>query len=107
MGFNLKGHYFLVTSDKNLGLEIWLWILKVSLSKEDFLSKGVTKACLNLSGKTPSASDMLMMLVIGIRRTSRHSLMMKVGQGSSSQDLVGDLDMSFPTSSLVGQDTIL
>ena len=54
----------------------------MSLFKEGFLSKGVTKACLNLSGKIPSISDRLMVLVIGVRRTSRHSLMMKVGQGS-------------------------
>ena len=32
-----------------------------------------------------------MMLVIGVRRTSRHSLIMKVGQGSNSHDLVGDI----------------
>ena len=44
---------------------------------------------------------MFMMLVIGVRRTSRHSLMMKVVQGSKSHDLVGDLDMSFLTSSSV------
>ena len=57
----------------------------MSSSKDGFLSKGVTKACLNLSGKTPLASDRLMILVIGV----------KVGQGSKSQDLVGDFDMSF------------
>ena len=61
----------------------------------------MTKASLNLSGKTPLSSGRLMMLVIGVRRTSRHSLMMKVGQDSKSQDLVGDLDMSYPASSSV------
>ena len=42
-----------------------------------------------------------MILVIGVRRTSRHSLMIKVGQGSKSHEFVGDLDMSFLTSSSV------
>ena len=56
----------------------------------------MTKACLNLSGKTPPAGDRFMMVVIWVR-TSKHSLMMKVGQGSKSQDLVGDLDRSFST----------
>ena len=61
----------------------------------------MTIACLNLSGKTPSRRERFKMLVIEVRRTSRHSLMMKVGQGSKSHDLVGDLDMSILTSSLV------
>ena len=61
----------------------------------------MTIACLNLSGKTNSQRERFMMLVIGVRRTSMHSLMMKVGQGSKSKDLVGDLDMSFLTSSSV------
>ena len=61
----------------------------------------MTIACLNLSGKTPSRRERFMMLVIRVRRTSRLSLMMKVGQGSKSHDLVEDLDMSFLTSSSV------
>ena len=61
----------------------------------------MTIACFNLSEKTPSRRERFMMLVIGMRRTSRHSLIMKVGQGSKSHDQVGDLDMSFLTSSLV------
>ena len=65
----------------------------MSLSKEGFLSKGLTKACLN--------RDRLIMLVIGVRRTSMHSLTMKVGQCSKSQDLVGDFDKRFLTSSSV------
>ena len=43
------------------------------------------------------------MLVIRVRRTSRQTLMMKVGQGSKSQELVGDCDLSFSTSSLVNE----
>ena len=39
------------------------------------------------------------MLVIGANRMSKQSLIMKVGQGSRSQDLVGALEMSFLTSS--------
>ena len=35
-----------------------------------------------------------MILVIGVRMASRHSLMIKVGQGSKSHDFVGDLDIS-------------
>ena len=35
----------------------------MSLSKEGYLCKGVTKAYLNLSGKTPSASDRLVKLM--------------------------------------------
>ena len=73
----------------------------MSLSNELFFSRGVTKASLNLSGKTSLTSDRFMMLVTGVRRTSRHSLMMQCGQGS--QDLVGDLDMSFPKSFLVSE----
>ena len=85
-----------MTLAKKLRLETGRMFLKVSLSKEGFFSKGVTKACLNLSGKTPSASERLIMLVIGVRRTP---MMIKVGQGSKLQDSVGDFDMSFLTSS--------
>ena len=38
---------------------------------------------------------------IGVRRTSRHSLMIRVGQGSKSHDFVGDFDMRFLTFSSV------
>ena len=37
-------------------------------------------------------------MVIEVRRASRHSLIIKVGQGSKSHDFVGDMDMSFLTS---------
>ena len=73
----------------------------MSLSSVGFLRRGVTIACLNLSGKTPSRREMLLMMVIGVMRTSRYSLMMKVGQGSKPHYLAGDLNMSFLTSSLV------
>ena len=61
-------------------------------------------------GKTPSQRERFMMLVIGVRRTSRHSLvvrtsrhslMVEVRQGSKSHDFVADLDMSFLKSSSV------
>ena len=58
-------------------------------------------ACLNLSGKTHSRRERFMILVIGLRRTSNHSLIMKVGQRSNSYDLVGDLDGNLLTSSSV------
>ena len=41
-----------------------------------------------------------MILVIGVKRTSRHFFRIKVGQGSKSYDFVGDLEMRFLTSSV-------
>lgn len=60
----------------------------MSLSCVGFLRRGVSMAFLNLSGKTPSWRERLMILVIGVR-TSCHSLMMKVGQGPSHTTWLG------------------
>ena len=64
------------------------------------MSKGGTNACLNLSWKTPFANGRLMMLVIRVRNTSR---LLDDESWTRAQDLVGDLDMSFQTSSSVGE----
>lgn len=75
----------------------------MALSNEGILRSGLTKVCLNLPWMTLSEGYMFMVLVIGVR-TSRHLMMiMKVWQGSKSQDLVGHLDISFLTSFSVNE----
>ncbi len=50
-------------------------------------------------GKIPSERDKLIMFVMGVMSMSMHSFTKEVGQGSSSQDLVGEEEISFLTSS--------
>ena len=54
-----------------------------------------------LVGNIPSERDKLMMLVMGVMRMSMHSLTIVVGHGSSLQDLLGEEEISFLTSSSV------
>ena len=54
---------------------------------EGFLSRGLTIAVLKSGGTKPEASEVLMMLVIAGRRTSRFSYSNSVGMGSRSHDL--------------------
>ena len=48
-----------------------------------FLSRGLTIAVLKSGGTKPEAIEVLMMLVIGGRRTSRFSYSKSAGMGSS------------------------
>ena len=66
---------------------------------EDFLIKGETMAFLKPAGTAPSVREQLTSLVIEGRRISKHSFTRKVGHGSSRQDLVGDLVITFRTAS--------
>ncbi len=52
---------------------------------------------MNASGKIPSERDKLIMFVMGVMSMSMHSFTKEVGQGSSSQDLVGEEEISFHT----------
>ena len=56
-------------------------------------------AFLKPAGTAPSVREQLTSLVIEGRRISKHSFTRKVGHGSSRQDLVGDLVITFRTSS--------
>ena len=56
-------------------------------------------AFLKPAGKAPSVREQLTSLVIEGRRIAKHSFTRKVGHGSSRQDLVGDLVITFRTSS--------
>ena len=56
-------------------------------------------AFLKPAGTAPSVREQLTRLVIEGRRISKHSFTRKVGHGSSRQDLVGDLVITFHTSS--------
>ena len=51
------------------------------------MSRGLTIAVLKSGGTKPEASEVLMMLVIVGRRTSRFSYSNSVGMGSRSHDL--------------------
>ena len=64
-----------------------------------FLRSGETIECLKEVGKEPEERDRLIILVMTGVRTGRHCLRRKVGMGSSSHCLEGDLRMSFVTSS--------
>ena len=57
----------------------------------------MTPACLKCCGKTPCEIEALLIVAIGFASKSTHSLMILVGQGSRSQDLFGEDDMSFRT----------
>ena len=57
-------------------------------------------AFLKPAGTAPSVREQLTSLVIEGRRISKHSFNRKVGHGSSMQDLVGDLVITFRTSSI-------
>ena len=51
------------------------------------------------AGTVPSVREQLTSLVIQGKRTSKHSFTRKVSHGSNRQDLVGDLVITFRTSS--------
>ena len=57
--------------------------------------RGVTRARLKRSGKTPSERDRLTIWVMGATRMSIHSLMIKVGQRSRSHCLFGEAMINF------------
>ena len=71
------------------------------MSMLGFLRRGETIECLKEEGKEPEERDRLMILVMTGVRTGRHCLRRKVGMGSSSHCLEGDLRMRFVTSSRV------
>lgn len=62
---------------------------------------GVTRAFLKWSGKVPSERERFMIWVMGATRISRQSLIIKVGQGSRSQCLFGEAEISLLTWSWV------
>ena len=53
--------------------------------------RGVTIACLKLTGNLLSLSDRFIIDVIGVIKTSRYDLTKDVGQGSRLHCLSGDL----------------
>ena len=61
------------------------------MDKLCFLRRGRTEADLNESGKMPSESARLIMLVMGSKRESRHDLIRKVGMMSRAQEALEDL----------------
>ena len=65
-----------------------------------FLEKGRTEADLNESGKMPSESARLIMLVMGSKRESRHDLIKKVGMMSRAQEALEDLRIAALTSAM-------
>ena len=68
------------------------------MSSDGFLIKGVTMACLNLSGKTPSASDRLIMQVIGGTKALRQDFIILVGIVSRRQVASEEERISLETS---------
>src|SRR6187399_3274740 len=78
------------TLDMKFRLEIGLKLDKSSVGKLCFLRRGRTDADLNESGKMPSESARLIMLVMGSKRESRHDLIRKVGMISRAQEALED-----------------
>jgi len=66
-----------------------------------FLRRGRTEADLNESGKMPSESTRLIMLVMGSKRKSRHDLIRKVGMMSRAQEALEDLRIAALTSAML------
>ena len=71
------------------------------MGKLCFLRRGRTEADLNESGKMPSESAMLIMLVMGSKRESRHDLIRKVGMMSRAQEALEDLRIAALTSAML------
>ena len=65
------------------------------MGKLCFLRRGRTEADLNESGKMPSESARLIMLVMGSKRESRHDLIRKVGMMSRAQEALEDSSPDF------------
>ena len=66
-----------------------------------FLRRGRTEADLNESGKIPSESARLIMLVMGSKRESRQDLIRKVGMMSRAQEALEDLRIAALTSAML------
>ena len=64
-----------------------------------FLSSGLTKATLSLSGKIPDVNDLFMISVSIVITDGRVSFSSMVGIGSMSQLLLGEVLIIFSTSS--------
>ena len=101
MGFNWRGHCLFSDLGQKVEVEHWAVVFEGVLVKCWFFKERRDNSLLKPVRKNTFTRERFIMLVIGVRKTSRHSLIMKVGQGSKSHDLVGDLDMSFLTSSSV------
>ena len=71
------------------------------MGKLCFLRRGRTEADLNESGKIPSESARLIMLVMGSKRESRHDLIRKVGMMSRAQEALEDLRIAALTSAML------
>ena len=68
-------------------------------SRLAFLSSGLTKATLSLSGKIPDVSDLFIISVSIVITDGRVSFSSMVGMGSKSQLLLGEVLIIFSTSS--------
>ena len=68
-------------------------------SRLAFLSRGLTKATLRLSGKIPDISYLLIISVSIVITDERISFNSVVGMGSKSQLLLGEVLIIFSTSS--------
>ena len=71
------------------------------MGKLCFLRRGRTEADLNESGKMPSESARLIMLVMGSKRESRRDLIRKVGMMSRAQEALEDLRIAALTSAML------
>ena len=71
------------------------------MGKLCFMRRGRTEADLNESGKMPSESARLIMLVMGSKRESRHDLIRKVGMMSRAQEALEDLRIAALTSAML------
>ena len=99
VSLNVGGHCFFSELGHKVKVGNLAVFFKGVFVKCRFLWRGMTMERLNLSGKTSSWWERFMILVIEVRGTSRPSLVTKFGQGSKSNDFVGDLDMSILISS--------
>src|SRR6267154_2970696 len=72
-----------------------------SIGRECFLWRGVTIACLKVSGKVPSEIDRFMRVVIGKMRTSRQDLRRVVGMKSREQVALEEDKIAERTSAVV------
>jgi hypothetical protein len=73
----------------------------MSLSRDAFLSKGVTSAFFISLGNNPSCKDLFTVVVMEGARVSRTVFKSHVGNGSKEEDFGGDFKMIFDISSTV------
>ena len=91
-------HYFNGFSNK-LNIKYWSIVFHDMRSWLAFLSSGLTKATISLSGKIPDVNDLFMISVSIVITDGRISFSSMVGIGSKSQLLLEEMLIIFSTSS--------